>query len=97
MKSRMDPLGGNQNTGTFKYFPECNRLLMSEPEPPIWEQSLPRPPNTEQSTMRVGTSKRNNEDVYNLSLSSNSTDYERKKYFVLDKDYIKTNIVSANA
>ena len=34
------------------------------------------------------TIKRNNDDDYNATVSSTSTDY--KKYFVLDKDYMNT-------
>ena len=62
-------------------------LLAQGDYQPIWEKPLPQPPNNDlQGT--AGRSKKNNEDTYNMSLSSNSTDYEKKKYYVLDKDYM---------
>ena len=75
----LTPAQGNQTT-----------MEPSSDYQPIWEKPLPTLPNTEHTTLRSGTVKRNNEDVYNMSLSSNSTDYEKKKYFVLDKDYMNT-------
>ena len=73
---------------TPRYSPEGEGAPMSNSDyQPIWEKPLPQLPNNDQSIQR-GQSKRNNDDVYNMSLSSNSTDYERKKYFVLDKDYV---------
>ena len=61
---------------------------------PIWEKPLPQPPNADQQGT-AGRTKRNNEDPYNMSLSSNSTDYEKKKYYVLDKDYLNTSNAAA--
>ena len=81
-------LSTNDGGSDFMYltpnFPPGGTTTSSDYQP-IWEKPLPKPPNADQS-MR-NTTKRNNEDVYNMSLSSNSTDYEKKKYFVLDKDY----------
>ena len=77
---------------TPRYSPEGEGAPMSNSDyQPIWEMPLPRPPHNDQSIPRT-TTKRNNEDAYNMSLSSESTDYERKKYFVLDKDYVMNSV-----
>ncbi|ELU07866.1 hypothetical protein CAPTEDRAFT_224739 [Capitella teleta] len=72
-------------------------VLSGDYEKPIYEKPLLQPTSADASAagsaVAAGISppltKRNNDEVYNMSLSSNSTDYEKtKKYFVLDKDYI---------
>ena len=95
MKHMRVPSDGTTETSTLYLTPKYPAEVAMAPNTgdyqPIWEKPLPKPPNNDQlNNATAGTSKRNNEDVYNMSLSSNSTDYEKKKYYVLDKDYMNT-------
>ena len=81
---------------TPRYSPDGENAAAGEGDyQPIWEKPLPRPPPADQQGT-AGRTKRNNEDVYNMSLSSNSTDYERKKYYVLDRDYMNNTNLTMN-
>ena len=78
----------NSDYLTPRYVPEGQGQ-----QAPIYDTPLPDPPVA--ITQNRGTVKRNNEEDYNNTMSSNSTDYTRK-YFVLDKDYMNTkNLMDA--
>lgn len=71
-------------------------MLSGDYEKPVYEKPLPQPPEFDTEVgQNINMAKRNNEDAYNMSLSSNSTDYEKKKYYVLDKDYMNVPTVQA--